>query len=117
MTEESFLELSGKDTDYRYDTFTLYFADKSGKKLVKEERNIYYRRTLPKERVVLEQLAKGPMEEGHYAVIPEKIRDPQRYHCRPDLLYQYEQGVSGGSTGCVRKHSDLFCSEFSSGFL
>lgn len=72
MTEESFLELSGKDTDYRYDTFTLYFADKSGKKLVKEERNIYYRRTLPKERVVLEQLAKGPMEEGHYAVIPEK---------------------------------------------
>ena len=38
MTEESFLELSGKDTDYRYDTFTLYFADKSGKKLVKEEK-------------------------------------------------------------------------------
>ena len=34
MTEESFLELSGKDTDYRYDNFTLYFADKSGKKLV-----------------------------------------------------------------------------------
>ena len=117
MTDESFLELSGKDTDYRYDTFTLYFADKSGKKLLKEERNIYYRRTLPKERVVLEQLAKGPMVKGHYPTIPGKIRDPQRYHCRPDLLYQYEQGVSGGSAGCVRKHSDLFCSEFSSGFL
>lgn len=72
MTEESFLELSSKDNDYRYDTFTLYFADESGKQLVKEARNIYYRSTIPKERVVLEQLAQGPMVEGHYAVIPEK---------------------------------------------
>ena len=53
------------------DTFTLYFADKSGKRLLKETRNVCYRRTLPKERVVLEQLAKGPLEDGHYATIPE----------------------------------------------
>lgn len=73
MTGESFLDLSEKGTDsYRYDTFTLYFADKSGKKLVKEQRNIYYSRSLPKARVVLEQLAKGPMEKGHYAVIPSE---------------------------------------------
>lgn len=72
MTEDTFAEYSGKDTEsYRYDTFTLYFTDKSGKKLVKETRNVYYRRSLPKERVVLEQLAKGPMEEGHYPTIPE----------------------------------------------
>ena len=45
--------------------------DKNGKNLVKETRNVYYRRSLPKERVVLEQLAKGPMEEGHYATIPD----------------------------------------------
>ena len=49
----------------------LYFTDKNGKNLVKETRNVYYRRSLPKERVVLEQLAKGPMEEGHYATIPD----------------------------------------------
>ena len=72
MTRQSFLNLSRKNMDsYRYDTFTLYFTDKSGQKLVKEKRNIYYRRTLPKESVVLEQLAKGPMEEGHYPVISE----------------------------------------------
>ena len=65
MTGKTFAEYFGKDTEsYRYDTFTLYFADKSGKKLVKEVRNVYYRRSLPKERIVLEQLAKGPMEEG-----------------------------------------------------
>ena len=33
MTEDTFVEFSGKDNDaYRYDTFTLYFTDKSGKK-------------------------------------------------------------------------------------
>ena len=72
MTDDTFVEVSKKNEDnYRYGTFTLYFADKSGKRLVKETRNVYYRRTLPKERVVLEQLAKGPLEEEHYAAIPE----------------------------------------------
>ena len=73
MTLDSFVEFSGKDTDsYRYDTFTLYFTDKSGKKLEKEVRTVYYRQNLPRERVVLEQLAKGPMEKGHYPTIPSK---------------------------------------------
>ena len=59
MTDSTFVEVSKKNEDnYRYDTFTLYFADKSGKRLLKETRNVCYRRTLPKERVVLEQLAK-----------------------------------------------------------
>ena len=72
MTDDTFVKLSGKSgDDYRCDTFTLYFADKSGKRLLKEIRTVYYRRTLPKERVVLEQLAKGPMDENHYAAIPE----------------------------------------------
>lgn len=72
MTSDTFAEYTGKDKEsYRYDTFTLYFTDKSGKNLVKETRNVYYRRSLPKERVVLEQLAKGPMEDGHYATIPK----------------------------------------------
>ena len=72
MTSDTFAQYTGKDKEsYRYDTFTLYFTDKSGKKLVKETRNVYYRRSLPKERVVLEQLAKGPMEDGHYATIPD----------------------------------------------
>lgn len=71
MDADTFVEYSGKDMDsYRYDTFTLYFTDKTGTKLVEETRNVYYRRNLPKERVVLEQLAKGPMVKGHYPTIP-----------------------------------------------
>lgn len=72
MTNSTFVELLGSDKDtYRYDTFTLYFTDKTGKKLLEEKRNVYYKRSLPKARVALEQLAKGPMVKGRYPVIPE----------------------------------------------
>ncbi len=71
MTEDTFVEYSDEDMDaYRYDTFTLYFTDKSGQYLVEEKRNVYYKRSLTKERVVLEQLAKGPMVKGNYPTIP-----------------------------------------------
>lgn len=72
MTASTFVELSGADKDtYRYDTFTLYFTDKSGSVLLEEKRNVGYRRSIPKERVILEQLAKGPMVKGHYPTVPE----------------------------------------------
>lgn len=71
MNADTFIEYSGQDADaYRYDTFTLYFTDKSGERLIEEKRNVYYKRNLPKERVVLEQLAKGPMAKGNYPAIP-----------------------------------------------
>ena len=96
MTRQSFLNLSRKNMDsYRYATFTLYFTDKSGQKLVKEKRNIYYRETLPKESVVLEQLAKGPMEEGHYPVISESSVALSAIIADRILLYRYEPGFSG----------------------
>lgn len=72
MDNSAFAELWGSDRSaYRYDTFTLYFTDKTGEKLLEEKRNVYYKRSLPRERVVLEQLAKGPMVKGHYPTIPE----------------------------------------------
>ena len=36
-----------------------------------EQRNVYYKRILPRQRVILEQLAKGPMVKGHYPTIPQ----------------------------------------------
>lgn len=68
----TFVEMWGSDKDaYRYDTFTLYFTDKTGEHLVAEQRNVYYKRSLPRERVILEQLAKGPMVKGHYPTISQ----------------------------------------------
>lgn len=72
MNEDTFAELWGTEReDYRYGTFTLYFTDSTGEKLVEEKRNVYYKRSLPRERVILEQLAKGPMVKGNYPTIPE----------------------------------------------
>ncbi|MDO4519432.1 MAG: GerMN domain-containing protein [Eubacteriales bacterium] len=74
MTEDSFLELQGNSSSaYRYDILTLYFTDETGTKLVPEERSLYYRRSLSRERVILEQLIKGTMEEGHYPVLPKNL--------------------------------------------
>lgn len=39
------------------------------KKLIEESRSVYYKRTLQEERVILEQLAKGPMVKGNYPTI------------------------------------------------
>ena len=45
----TFVEMWGSDKDaYRYDTFTLYFTDKTGEHLVAEQRNVYYKRILPR---------------------------------------------------------------------
>ena len=72
MTADTFAEFSGNEPDaYCSTTFTLYFTDKSGEHLVAEQRNVYYKRILPRERVILEQLAKGPMVKGHYPTIPQ----------------------------------------------
>ena len=72
IDSNTFVEMWGSDKDaYRYDTFTLYFTDKDGKKLVKEQRTVRYKRSIPKERIILEQLMKGPLEKGHYPTIPE----------------------------------------------
>lgn len=72
MTADAFAEFSGNEPDaYCSTTFTLYFTDKDGQNLVKEQRTVRYRRSIPKERIVLEQLMKGPMEKGHYPTIPE----------------------------------------------
>ena len=72
MTADTFAEFTGTESDaYCSNTFTLYFTDKSGQKLVKEQRTVRYKRSIPKERIVLEQLMKGPLEKGHYPTIPE----------------------------------------------
>ena len=72
MTADTFAEFMGSEPDaYCSNTFTLYFTDKDGKKLVKEQRTVRYKRSIPKERIILEQLMKGPLEKGHYPTIPE----------------------------------------------
>ena len=70
MNANSFLENSGKDiTAYQYTELELYFTNAAGDKLVKEKRNVYYTSNSPIEKVVGEQLIRGPKEDGHFATL------------------------------------------------
>lgn len=74
MNEDSFVEYSGGDINsYQYATITLYFTNKEGTVLIPEERTVYYNSNIPLERVVVEQLMKGPTEQGLYRTLPNNI--------------------------------------------
>ena len=87
MTQETFVENSGKQiNDYKYISMDLYFSDETGEKLKSENRALYYSSNVPLERVVVEQLIKGPQESG--------------------LLYHTSGDEGAGSVGVG---SDLLC--------
>lgn len=72
---DSFLENSGEEINsYRYSDITLYFATEDGQKLVQEDRKVYYISSTPIEQVVVEQLIRGPQEDGHYPTISPNTR-------------------------------------------
>lgn len=74
MNEDSFVEYSGGDINsYQYATITLYFTNKEGTALLPEERTVYYNSNVPLERVVVEQLMKGPTEQGLFPTLPGNI--------------------------------------------
>lgn len=73
MNVNTFVEHAGTDiNNYQYTTLTLYFTNKEGDKLIPENRSVYYSSNLPLERVVMEQLLKGPREDGVCPTLPEK---------------------------------------------
>lgn len=75
MNEDSFVENPGSTADdYAVITATLYFANESGDKLVPESVNISYSSNIPVERVVVEQLIKGPLTEDVYPTIPAETK-------------------------------------------
>ena len=71
MTNNSFVENAGKTINsYKSVTMTLYFADETGTMLKQETRTVYYSTNEPLERAVIEELIKGPEQDGDYAVLP-----------------------------------------------
>lgn len=65
MNEESFLESSGETLgSYQEANVVLYFANETGRKLVREYRKVYFDKNVTLETVVVEQLLKGPKESA-----------------------------------------------------
>lgn len=55
-------------------TLTLYFTDDSGKALVKESRNVRYNSNSSMEKVIIEQILRGPNESGHQPTVPKETK-------------------------------------------
>ena len=61
MSDRSFIENAGKEINaYAQTTLHLYFADSSGKKLVRYEESTVYSTNISKERLVIDKLIEGP---------------------------------------------------------
>lgn len=74
LTAGRFVENSGKEINsYLKTTMVLYFTDASGTKLVPEERSVYYNSNVPIEKVVVEQLVKGPKSVDNRATLPSEM--------------------------------------------
>lgn len=75
MSLDSFLENTGKEImAYQYKKLNLYFTNEEGNQLVPEARQVYYNGNTPIEKVIVEQLLRGPGESGHYATLPSDTR-------------------------------------------
>lgn len=65
MSSETFIDNTGADMKkYEEVTLTLYFANETGDGLVKVNRTLHYNTNISLEKLVVEQLLSGPIEQG-----------------------------------------------------
>lgn len=59
---------------YQKETFQLYYGNKKGDRLIKDKVSIRYNSSVSREKVLVEQLIKGPSSEDETAVIPSETK-------------------------------------------
>jgi len=71
MTADTFIEDFGQETDSLLSSeLTLYFASADGMSVVAETREVYYSRSVALEKLVIDQLLKGPDSDDLLAALP-----------------------------------------------
>ena len=74
MNEDSFIDSRDEGINsYHYVTLNLYFSNASGDKVVKEMRNVFYSSNLIMEKVIVEQIIRGPVNEKLLAVTDPSV--------------------------------------------
>ena len=75
LTAERFIDDFGQETDALLNTtLKLYFASADGAKVVPETRTVYYSSNVPLEKLVIDQLLKGPKNSDLLASIPAETK-------------------------------------------
>lgn len=75
MQPSDFVQNTGSSLhSYQKETFLLYYGNKQGDHLVKEKVSIRYNSSISREKVLVEQLIKGPSSDEETAVIPSETK-------------------------------------------
>ncbi len=75
LNQESFIENMGDEINtYTAATLTLYFANAAGDKLVEEKVDVRYSSNVSIEKLVVEQLIRGPITKDAYPTIPPETK-------------------------------------------
>ncbi|QDW73477.1 GerMN domain-containing protein [Lachnospiraceae bacterium KGMB03038] len=75
MTSEDFVQNVGSSLhSYQVGDFSLYFANSNGDKLVRKEVRMRYNSNNSAEKMIVEQLIKGPSDEELLPTLPEETR-------------------------------------------
>lgn len=117
MGADSFIDAGGEGINsYQYAALTLYFADESGAKLVKEMRNVHYSSNNTLEKVVVEQILEGPANKKLLPVVNAgaKILSviKEQGVCTINFDSTFNQAVSGSPvdpTAAVYSIVDAVC--------
>lgn len=72
MSTSMFVDVTDTDSLKRMN-ITLYFTDKTGKKLIECDREVVVSSTVSSERLVISQLIEGPVEEGLYPTLSDDL--------------------------------------------
>ena len=75
MNGDSFIDTRGDGINsYQYGSLSLYFASQEGNQLVREMRNVHYSSNTTLEKMVVEQIIKGPANTKLKAVVPPETK-------------------------------------------
>ena len=74
ISDNNFINNVSNINSFEKATLMLYFADESGTKLVPEARDVFYDINTSKERIIVDELLKGPETVGLKATIPSDTK-------------------------------------------
>lgn len=71
LSDSDFIEGISDINSYEKSQLKLFFADETGERLVEENREVVYSVNTSRERLIVEELIRGPQTLGHYRTLPE----------------------------------------------